>query len=937
MIHPFTKQVLLLLFFFTTGQAMAQDWTKNFYTDDSAYYHQLSKDGFVQRLRVDKKYCHQLRSISVELNSHVYQREVAFKPLQNLNQWPKVYGLNEDQWCWFSAKVEGLNLDQIEHHQFVIKFVDNQNKVLYFQAPVDSLLPHKRLVTKVQEWMSPGPLGATPLDEGVYFKIWEPLAQEVHLFINDQFVTSMRPSHEMGANQRSHHAYIETAKMGDRYHFQFIKDGKYEEIEVSNNGDFSPVKIDPMARELTYQRKGGSLNAYLKPRAVVASLRPQHNWIHDQKISGLSELDYQNWIMYQLWPLAFNPQKKEGKYQVGTFKDILPKRDYLEDLGVTAIEFLPVHESRFNASWGYAMDSLTLIEKTYGSREDLAFLVDQLHEKKIKVVLDVVINHVNNHLLREPLAPNRKFTKFYGGDTDWGPKPDFENIMVQRWIAESLMNLARDYHADGFRFDMIEYVYKGSAKGYQFIQELNTLLKMENPRFYSSAEQLPDNVWATYPIIDNGLGFDSQWNDKFKNFFELEFDEYQPGSRKIDLSPLKGTLMGYSNHRNWDGEYSFGHPSRVVNYLGSHDVVGNKNPILRIVSDFESYEAVDGNNFYRVRPLEEKINTHARFRQIHNSFTHGVGKLSYGILYSAPGAILFFQGEEFAQDINIENEWSYINAREGNSIPTEDVDVHRYVGSHRVPWEYLNTRQSTDLSFLSDEEHQLFKSYHAFHKQMIQLRSAHPEINLEQAQEIQEQAPGIVTYKINAGEKTFFVIANFSEDKKEQWLSFPGSNKVWWSELVSTADKKYGISNGMFQNIVASQGGRSNLVRLEAASFNIFVQQNRPSLSQEVYLMSAQSSWKAQQKFRLKGASDQAELYATEITLDKDTLFEFKIANQDWSIEMGATEGTEANLSPSGQLGYTPELGNAQIFLEKGKYRFLFNTKNFRYNFISVP
>lgn len=917
---------------------MAAEWMKEFYTDDSAYYHKVTNDGFEQRFRVSKNTCHQIEKASVLTKSFVLERETEFKRLNDLSQWPVVYGLDQTQWCWFSAKVTGLNHNQVDQNRFVFKFIDQNRQVSYFQAAIDSLLPQKRFTKSIQEWMTPGALGATILPKGgVLFKIWEPEAEAVHLYIDNDFVAPMIASHLKGENQRVHHYFNPNAKRGDQYHFQFIKEGQYEEIEVSNNGLFSPVKIDPMAREVTYDRKGGSLNAYLNPRAVVSTQIPARKWQYDQNILSLSQLDYENWIMYQLWPLAFNPQKKQGKFQVGTFQDILPKLDYLEDLGVTAIEFLPVHESRFNASWGYAMDSLTLIEKTYGTRENLAQLVDEIHSKKIKVVLDVVINHVNNHLLREPLSPSRKITKFYGGDTDWGPKPDFENIMVQRWIAESLMNLARDYHVDGFRFDMIEYVYKDSAKGYQFIQEMITLLKQENPRFYSSAEQLPDNVWATYPIIDNGLGFDSQWNDKFKNFFELEFDDYKPGSRKIDLSPLIGTLMGYSNHRNWNGEYSFGHPSRVVNYLGSHDVVGNKNPILRIVSDFESYETAHNNNFYRVRPLEEKNNTEERFRQVHNPFTHSVGKLGYGILFTGPGASLFFQGEEFAQDINIENEWSYINAREGNSIPTEDVDVNRYVRSHRVPWEYLDTKNYTALNFLTEKEHQLFAGYHSFNKALIQFKKQNPEINLAQAQEIREHSQGVITYKLNSGNKTYFVVLNFGEDKTQQWINFPGSSKDWWQEKLTTSNPVYGNSLGNFQNIISQQGGRSNLVRLEAGSFNLFVRQVRPQLTQDIFLMTESSGWQAQEQYKLNSASDTGELFATEIELSEDKIFEFKIANKNWTIEMGGIVQNETMLTPSGQLGYTPNLDNAQVPLTKGKYRFIFNIKTFRYNFISLP
>jgi 1,4-alpha-glucan branching enzyme len=134
--------------------------------------------------------------------------------------------------------------------------------------------------------------------------------------------------------------------------------------------------------------------------------------------------------------------------------------------------------------------------------------------------------------------------------------------MVKKWISDSLANLVRDYHVDGLRFDMIESVYVGSKAGYEFVQDLNTLLKKVQPTIYLSAEQLPDNAWATFPVQDNGLGFDSQWNDKFKNFFELKFDHYNEFQRFVDFNPLKGSLMGFSNHDSGSGEYHFGGATR---------------------------------------------------------------------------------------------------------------------------------------------------------------------------------------------------------------------------------------------------------------------------------------------------------------------------------------------------------------------------------------
>ena len=254
-----------------------------------------------------------------------------------------------------------------------------------------------------------------------------------------------------------------------------------------------------------------------------------------------------------------------------------------------------------------------------------------------------------------------------------GPKPDFKNIMVRRWISDSLIALMREYHIDGYRFDMTSAVHHAEG-GYRFLQELNTLFKMNMPNFFSSAEELPDNIYITRPLEEGGVDFDAQWNDKFKNFFEENFNHYRANNRWVNVGPLKDAMIGYSDQSQYGDLLHFGPADRTVNYLGSHDFIGNKNPILRIVSDYLEQERADHNVFYQVNPLDG-ADPDKNFHQIHTDFTHSVGRLSYGILFTKPGNILFYQGEELANDINIENEWSYLNAKEGNTEPSQDIEV----------------------------------------------------------------------------------------------------------------------------------------------------------------------------------------------------------------------------------------------------------------------
>ncbi len=934
--------LFLLSFISLISSANAQTWPpKSFYTDDSSYYLRLFKDGFEQRFHIANTDCSQIDRAELILSSS--NKSDLIYPMYQLednkdsSSWELPFGVDA-QTCWFQGRVSDRSLEERIHYTIKLYSKNSNLNPIFFNGVTDSLIPYKRFSTNLQSWIPLGALGATPVNGGgTYFKVWEPEAERVDIKINqkDTYTLNLPLT-----QHKVHTLYLEDVQPGAEYTFHYVKNGEYEELGVGNHDQVSTIKVDPMAKEIIYDQKGGYTNSYVNPRAIVADSK-EYSW---QYTLSENERADQNWIIYQVWPLTFNPKKENGRYQPGKFTDIQEKLDYFTELGVTAVEFLPVHESRFHASWGYALDSFTLIEKNYGTSKELKDLIDQLHKKKLKVLFDVVLNHINNSLLRDPLSKSRHKTKFYGGNTDWGPKPNFSSVMARKWMSDSILNLVRDYQLDGLRFDMIEHIYKGDAAGYKFLQELNLMLKMINPHLYSSAEQLPDNVWATYSQTEGGLGFDSQWNDKFKNFFELKFDHYRHNQRGIDLSALIGSLNGYSNQSSGYGEYHFGGAPRTVNYLGSHDVVGNKNPFLRIISDFSSYESSGDNFFTRVNPLEipYPVEREAKFRMIHNPFNHQAALTSYGVLFTKPGATLFFQGEELAGDLNIENEWSYLNAKENNSIPTVNVDLHRYISSHRVQWEYLELN-TANLSFLREDEKDQFRSYHQMFKDFIQFKKNHPEINDVDALDVHYLQPGVLSYRIDRGPEEFFVIINYSYDISNFWVQFPGTSTDWWHEDIALSQSKYGQGKNKFRNIIANVGGRFNNVRIPGPGVTIFTKKKHALVQDQLYLRSNLHNWNVKDAQKLVKSSDGGELYSATIEVPSsfNQDFRFKLGTSDWSIDLGVDDTltmTEAAFlgDQEGYLTYNPDKGDAVITLSPGQYRFIFNLNTFKYNFIKL-
>ncbi len=917
------------------------DWTQTFYTDDSSNYLTLYPDGFKQVMRVNAESCQQISKISIVLKDQTknkFNTQASFKTLAG-TAIPKIYGLDPQDYCWYEVEIR--NLITINGLKYVLQIQDiNSGSPYFFKGITNSLIPLYRLTQNnaIDAWIDLGSFGATPvIGGGIYFKIWEPLSDEVHLFLNNDKPIKLHSDFPLNDERRFHYAYLKTAALKDKYHYQFVKNGVYEKLEVANFETFSEIKIDPMARELVYDDKGGRYNGYINPRGVIAKDN-DYNWKNDNGLAGMSVEDYNNWIIYQLWPLTFNPKEINGAYVQGKFLDIIPKIPYLSDLGVNAVELLPVHENRFNASWGYALDSLIILENTLGTKADMKKLVDSLHGARMRVIFDVVINHVNNNLLREPINETTNTSKFYGGDTAWGPKPRFESVWVRKWITDSLLHLITEYHLDGFRFDMTDSIFNGTKGGYRFLQELTYLIKANSPHFYNSAEQLPNDVWVTYPIAENGLGFDSQWNDRFKNFFELEFNHYREDNRTVDLTHLANSMNGYSDHPMSPGVwYHFGHPQRTVNYLGSHDFIGNKDPMIRIVSGYRSEEREDSNVFFRVNPMEESGDLRIPFRTIHNQFTHAATRLSYGILFTKPGGVLFYQGEEFAQDLNIQNEWDYVDAQRGNRFPSKNVNINKYVRSHRVPWYYHDLAEgkaSPFLNFATEADAALFRGHKTFFKEMIQFKKENPEINNQDAQNVKvDNYNKTFSYELKTSTAHYFVVGNFNIDNGGAWVDFPGSNKTWWTEIINSSDKRFGGDDETYQNIITNLGGRKNLLRLKGPAFYIFKAGNTPKVAKPLYFRTNANNWQAVSSNELSMNPANIDEMRAVVTFTKAGPVEFKLGTKNWEIDLGKSYDSKV-LKANNQdfLTYIPNSSNLKATVSAGKYLFKFNIRSYAYS-----
>jgi len=186
-------------------------------------------------------------------------------------------------------------------------------------------------------------------------------------------------------------------------------------------------------------------------------------------------------------------------------------------------------------------------------------------------------------------------------------------------------------------------------------------------------------------------------------------------------------------------------------------------------------------------------------------------------------------------------------------------------------------------------------------------------------------------------------VVNFGQDFNSIWINFPEGPNQWWEEIFNSSNQKYGGSTDRYSNIISNLGGRTNRVRMAGPSIIVFTKKSSPKIRKEIFLRSNLNDWSALRSQMLTPADEKGEIYMTEVHVDVEGTYEFKLASENWQIELGlASSGRnylldEPPYSLGGYLGYEPELPNVSVNLPPGKYKFMFNLKSFKFNFIKIP
>lgn len=467
------------------------------------------------------------------------------------------------------------------------------------------------------------------------------------------------------------------------YDMQITTDGVYE---VTLHGDFhgyyytfivndSDEITDPYAYATSANGTRGAI--------VDLSKTNPKGWDESPPLESIPPTDV---ILYELHvkDFTYDPTTKgsyPGKYlglaEEGTaFEGYATGLDHLVDLGITHVHLMPVFDfltidelsdNETDYNWGYDPEHYNTPEGSYATNpqdpivriKELKTVIMKFHEKGIRVVLDMVYNHTyrsqNSHF--QTLVPNYYYRMtpdgHFSNGSGCGNELATENIMVQRFIVDSLKYWLREYKVDGFRFDLMALMDMDTIE--TLTRELNEIkpgILLYGEPWMGGLSTLPDSK-RLFKGAQIGKGF-ALFNDEFRDSIKGDNDGYAYGFIQGNLDAKYRTQIGILGSIPYDSKFIgfAGAPSETINYFNSHDNL--------ILYDKLKRTNASGN-------LDDLIR---------------LNKLAFNLLLLSQGIPFFHEGNEFLRSKK-DHHNSYNGPVDINAIHWDEKEGH-YAFYHYV-------------------------------------------------------------------------------------------------------------------------------------------------------------------------------------------------------------------------------------------------------------
>ena len=496
----------------------------------------------------------------------------------------------------------------------------------------------------------------------------------------------------------------------------------------------------------------------------------QYNWTdQDWKNPDLKE-----YIFYEIHTGTFTPE--------GTFAAIEQKLDYLKDLGITAVELMPVAQFPGERNWGYDGVFPFAVQNSYGGPKALQQLINLCHKKSIAVVLDVVYNHFGpeGNYFNES---GPYFTTKY--KTPWGEAINFDDEYcdaVRDFYIENTLMWFRDFHVDALRLDAVHAIKDFSTKHIlqEIKQAVNQLSAETGRKHYLIAELDLNDPRFINPLEKNGFGMDAQWIDEFHHALRVTAGEEKSGYYE-DLDGIRHLEKAYRDAYVYDGIYSphrkktFGTKTQnageqFVVFSQNHDQVGN-------------------------RMLGERSS---------QLFSFEMQKLLAGAVFTAPFLPMLFMGEEYGETSPFQYFISHTDSeltekvRQGRKEEFADFDSGGKVPDPADEATFIRSKLSWKLT---NEPHATLLR---FYKTLIALRKKLPALHHLNRQHLEvssdERSNTLMLHRWHEDNQVLCLM-NFSE--QQQTIQLP-HNHTNWTKVLASADPEWNGPEATLQNADAS-------------------------------------------------------------------------------------------------------------------------------------
>ena len=367
------------------------------------------------------------------------------------------------------------------------------------------------------------PLGARPVDaERVEFRVWAPRAESVELRLGRRKV-------ELSSAGDGVYEVVAPARAGDDY--LFVVDGKRFPDPCSR---WQPEGIRGPSRVLSLPAPAPAPAPASAPASAPAATA-----------------DRERLVIYELHVGTFTAE--------GSFEAAIPYLRGLAELGITAIELMPVAEFPGSRGWGYDGIYISAAQSSYGGPHGLAKLVAAAHEQGMAVIIDVVYNHIGTSGIKAFDAFGPYFTDRH--ETPWGRAINYDQDgsgAVREWVLQSATGWIRDFGIDGLRLDAIHSIYDSSPE--HIVAAIARRVHEER-----SDALVIGELGLADPREHGAPSCDALWIDRFHHALHA-----------VLTGEREGYYAGFGRVEQLADACLQRPPERVVVFSQNHDQVGNR-------------------------------------------------------------------------------------------------------------------------------------------------------------------------------------------------------------------------------------------------------------------------------------------------------------------------------------------------------------------------